>query len=171
MRSIPLAVLSTFMLLCPASALCDQSATFKDTAKYYVTEGNLNLPIPIDLLSDIVGDFNSYQKWALKGLDGSDPVSKEFIFLFKDIQFIPSTGFFEFFYNVNLPWPFASSGNIIRFQVQNNQYDPQTKERVIRLMMNDTSLFVKDVSINFELKNNSGHSSIDYSFKVKFTWI
>ena len=74
----------------------------------YSLTGTLTVPAPAVKVSRLLKDFHHYSRWALKGLDGKDPVSAQHIGIFRDFRYSEKNRTIILIYDINLFWPFGA---------------------------------------------------------------
>jgi len=135
----------------------------------YTTTGKLTVPFPVEKLSALLSDFSHYSRWALKGLDGNDPVSSSNIGIFKDVEFNKSKREVVLIYDVRLFWPFGSKNNrfplsIVSLQFENNILKSYT------LLFNGSSPTIKAFSIKVSLLGEVQKTRVLITCTIKYTW-
>ncbi len=136
----------------------------------YTTTGKLTVHVPVEKLSALLSDFSHYSRWALKGLDGNDPVSSRHIGIFKDVVFNESKREVTLIYDVHLFWPFGSKNNrfplyIVSMQFENNLLKSYT------LTFNGSSPTIKAFSIKVSLFGEGRETRLLITCTIKYTWL
>lgn len=141
--------------------------TYYNDDGYYITEGSVVVPVPVFLANRIISDYRHYNRWALKGMDGRDPISKEFIGILKDVRYLhPET--LEVYYDVNLPWPFGMKDKSVRFAIDSSIYSGMDYIKM-SFTMDQEAAALENSSLQFEVVGNERESEILFTFGLKFT--
>lgn len=156
----------TSFILPPAVSLENVETRYGDDG-YYITHGSVSVPVPVFLANRIISDYRHYNRWALKGMDGRDPISKKFIGLLKDVRFIPPNTL-EVYYDVNLPWPFGMKDKSVRFAIDSSIYSGRDYIKMA-FTMDQEAAALEDSYLEFEVVGNEERSEILFSFGLKFT--
>ncbi|MFA6508432.1 MAG: hypothetical protein WCT14_20200 [Treponemataceae bacterium] len=108
------------LFLCPMLHPVD-STSYKE-GRAFVTEGSLDNVLWYDHGKIVLTDYANYNNWALKGLDGKDPVSEKYWEQFVGFTYEKPL-MMTLIYNLNLPWPFGSKNNRMHFQIDESRLD------------------------------------------------
>lgn len=136
----------------------------------YTTTGRLTVPVPVEKLSALLSDFSHYSRWALKGLDGNDPVSRSHIGIFKDVVFNNRKKEVILIYDVRLFWPFGSKNNRFPLSIVSMQYENNLLKSYT-LTFNGSSPTIKAFSVKVSLFGEGQETRLLVTCTIKFTWI
>jgi hypothetical protein len=142
-----------------------EAATRKEKG-LYITEGYIDLPEGEGEGWRVLRDFPGYDSWALRGLDGKDPVSAKYLGLFSSLVY-SGPGMMTLGFDVNLPWPFGSKGNKTEFRVRNEE-SPDSGRLVFCLAKPNFATKSVDLEIFGEEKASPGR--LRYRLSIRFSW-
>ena len=154
------------LLVCPAATAVD-SASYKE-GRAYVTEGSLDNVLWYESGKSVLTDYSGYDNWALKGLDGKDPVSAKYweqfvCFNYQNPEILTLT------YNINLPWPFGSKNNKLRMKVDESRLD----DGILKMTLMDRQFGVDECVFYICAENSSKHPGtriIRFKLALTFGW-
>jgi hypothetical protein len=158
---LPFAVLSGF------AAFPSVVASTTMEGGVYVTEGWVDSQALKSGNWKAIYDFPSYQSWALKGLDGKDPVSSQYIGIFSDIAYT-RTDTMTLGFDLNLPWPLGSKGHMTDFNVK--RIKTEGRDKVVFSLIKP-NLATKSVRMELFPEEISGKGQMRFKLAIKFTWL
>lgn len=162
-----------FILFIPITSVSSLESLFKAqrlSDGSYFTTGTVILSITPDRVSAVLEDFAHYYRWALKGLDGKDPVSRKHMGIFKNVIFREKARQIVLIYDVNLIWPFGSKNNefplnIISMKYRNGHLKSYT------LTFTESGPTIKSMLITLSIDGNHGSSILKINCTTDFTWL
>jgi hypothetical protein len=86
----------------------------------YITEGGMERVTWYPAGLATMTDYRNYNKWAVAGLDGNDPVSAEFWENFQDFQF-QAPDIIVVKLSLNLPWPLGKTPAELKLRIDESQ--------------------------------------------------
>jgi len=159
----------SFLILAISAAYGIEIDTDFTEDKYYRTAGTFETEASFDTIIDVLTDFPSYRRWAVKGLGGTEPGTEDFIGLLKDTEYNPEENTLDIIYDVRLPWPFGSTGNRATFLIK--ELDTTESYFSFELVMTDTSAVLKDASLRVRVYDERKGCRIESTARVRFTFI
>ncbi len=160
-----------FFCLSGFPAASDSIDTFYDQDHSYITSGNIMLSAGNEQLIRLIEDYTDYNLWALRGLDGNDPVSENFIGILSGIEYFPEINSIAVIYNVNLIPPFGSKGNRMFFLIKRSGGHDESFFRNL-FVLDSGSIVVKEASLELSLEEiKKNRSMLHYKARVKFSWL
>ncbi len=136
----------------------------------YALTGTLTLPAPVEKVSKLLADFHHYSRWALKGLDGKDPVSAEHIGIFRDFRYNEKDRTIILIYDINLFWPFGAKNKKFPLYI----VSLQTKDNILQsytLTFTGSSPTIRSMFLKMSLKSVHGGSQITIGVTIKYSWL
>lgn len=88
-------------------------------ADRWIASGSLAFPGRLEEASKLILDFANYNDWALEGMDGQDPESKDEWFLFRSFE-AQGPVRMNLVFDMNRPWPMNAKGSVTEFLVTTN---------------------------------------------------
>ncbi len=171
--SAPLIALFACLLavgVVPVDPLSAQSvATHKAEDGTYVTAGRVMIDRPIEVVRQVLRNRPAYSEWLLRGVDGSDPRSAEFIGVLRRIEYNEERRRFVLYYDVNLPWPFGSKDNTVDFIYAEGRSRAGTPMFSVGLARPDGAL--QGARLDYRLHNLHGQTAVDFTAGIKFSWL
>jgi hypothetical protein len=134
----------------------------------FITEGTLDAGDWYQQGLANISDYANYNQWALRNLDGNDPISALHWEHFQAFQF-EAPDIMIILYKLNLPWPFGSSNNRARFKIDesqliNNHLFMTLIDRPPGLEAAILELFAK------ETEPGSGIMKVHFKMVLNFDW-
>jgi hypothetical protein len=114
-------------------------------------------------------DLSKYQAWALKGLDGRDPVSAGYWENFKSIALL-ATKQLAVMYDLNLGWPFGSKNNRLLLDVD----DAALAQGRISLRLAEKGVIVEELWLELRTELNQtdpSQNSLQFRLGIHFAGI
>ena len=181
-RSHPPAVVALFALALVASSASGVAAgdvethtRYDEETSVYGTDGRVTLGVPIGDLARVAAGFSAYRTWALRGINGDDDNSRDFITLLRDVDYRNGgrqrVGVFEIEFDVDLIWPFGSEGNVIAFDLVEARHVAGSKTNGvdrIRVVLSTKSAVLETFSLTLEAKGKGEESEVRFTCRVKF---
>ncbi len=167
---LKLCILFLLFILSSVAVSAIEVTTVYTDDHYYVSSGFVDIDFPAETLSALLTDFVHYRNWALKGLDGRDEVSKEFIGILRDVAYLPAEEVFVLYYDINLSWRFGSKGHTVRF-ILKQERSSEGLIRRLSLKLEEKSSTLKDAGFYMVLTPYGSSARIKATARVKFTWL
>ena len=147
----------------------DETRTYYDENNCYITTGNINLSLTTDTVIELIKNCSEYNTWALKGLDGKDAVSKDFVGILAGVDYFQETDSIEVIYDVNLFPPFGSKNNRMKFEI----IQSEEKDNFLNIFqLIKGSILLKEASLSLYLeKTDSPNCVLHYTANAKFSWL
>ncbi len=136
----------------------------------YFTRGVVPLSLPPAKVSAILADFSHYSRWALKGLDGKDPVSRKHIGIFKKVVYKKQERKVILIYDINLIWPFGSKNNEFPLDIVAMTYE-HGRLKSYTLSYTKSGPTINSMRITLTILDRKDSSAIDISCTTDFTWL
>ncbi len=136
----------------------------------YYTRGVVPLSLLPAKASAILLDFAHYSRWALKGLDGKDPVSRKHIGIFKNVVYRKKEHKVILIYDINLFWPFGSKNNEFPLDIVSMEYE-HNRLKSYTLYYSESGPTIKSMLIKVSILDRGNYSAMDISCTTDFTWI
>ncbi len=136
----------------------------------YYTRGIVPLSLPPAKVSAILSDFAHYSRWALKGLDGKDPVSRKHIGIFKNVVYRKKEHKVILIYDINLFWPFGSKNNEFPLDIVSMKYE-HNRLKSYTLSYTKPGPTINSMLIKVSIIDREKLSAIDISCTTDFTWL
>lgn len=115
----------------------------------------------------IISDFPHYRDWAVRWMDGKDPVSKDFWALFTDFVYEAPDNM-TLIYDVNLGWPLGSKGNKAKFSIDSTG----AKAGIYRFILAKRPVGVERAELLVAGERAPGGISRFYfRLEIKFEWL
>ena len=137
--------------------------------KHYRTIGIIDTSADFEVVGEVLTDFESYRKWAVRGLDGREPGSEDLIGLLTDTMYTDELDELTIMYDVRLPWPLGSEGNRAEFTVTDLSRNPTSVS--FDLVMKKTSALLKDASLQVNIYPEAEGCRIEATALVRFTFL
>jgi hypothetical protein len=147
-------------------AFASVTAATRKEKGIYITEGYIDLPDGGGDRWEVLRDFPGYDSWALKGLDGKDPISAKYLGLFSSLVY-SGPGMMTLGFDVNLPWPFGSKGNKTEFRVRNEE--SQDSGRLV-FSLAKPNFATKTVDLEIFDDEKAGPGRLRYRLSIRFSW-
>ena len=167
------AIVALILLFISEGTVFSQEMIFKsrklDDGSYALT-GTLTIPAPVEKVSALLTDFHHYSRWALKGLDGNDPVSAKHIGIFRDFRYSEKDRTILLIYDINLFWPFGAKNKkfplyIVSMQKKDNLLQSYT------LTFTGSSPTIRSMFIRMGLKKDIKGSKLTIGVTIKYSWL
>ena len=136
----------------------------------YYTRGVVPLSLPPAKTSAILLDFAHYSRWALKGLDGKDPVSRKHIGIFKNVVYKKEEHKVILIYDINLFWPFGSTNNEFPLDIISMEYE-HNRLKSYTLSYSKPGPTINSMFIKVSIIDKENYSAIAISCTTDFTWL
>ncbi len=136
----------------------------------YALTGTLIIHAPAEQVSALLEDFHHYSRWALKGLDGKDPVSAKHIGIFKDFKFSEKDRTIRLIYDINLFWPFGAKNRIFPLYI----VSMQKKDNLLKsytLTFTGSSPTIRSMFLKMALKKDPKGSKLTIGVTIKYSWL
>ncbi len=130
----------------------------------YMTEGTVHFKEPYSNVYRILTDYSNYNAWMINGLNGKDEVSRNFLLIFKDIDYTTNGHAFLLTYDINFIWPFGSTGNVLSLGIEES-YTSNGMQK-LRLAPRAPIPLVEDVVITLVMSTNRVRAGTDVGFGV-----
>jgi len=131
----------------------------------YVSKGYIDVKQNSARVGETLAGLGRYNEWALKGLDGSDPISAKYIGLITDVE--PCGGNRVLVrYDIVLPWPLGSMENQAYFTMATGSIPGS-----MRFVSESKTLAYDWASFSFEPSPTAGGGTrVDFFLEMKFAW-
>ena len=173
MKRVLLAISLTLTCTVTGVANVETATRYDETTSSFVTTGTVKFDVSRPLLSRVAGDFAGYGRWALKGVNGSAGNDKGFLTLLRSLTFHESSSppYFQVLYDIDVVWPFGSTGNVIRFALIDVERDAIGPTRLVASLA-DSSIAVERFVLEMKLSGNESESRVDFRCETKLTpWL
>ena len=182
-RARPLVLLLALAALCAggvAPAWADDVETvtrYDDDTDTYSTDGVVRLSVGIHDVARVAAAFREYRRWSLKGINGDEDNSRDFITLLRDVRYKAGgprrVGTFKVKFDVDLIWPFGSEGNFIDFALIESRPlkgAPEDAPHIDRMTirMAGESAVLDHFSLTLEASGDAQKSEVRFECRVKF---
>ena len=157
------------LLFIPSLVSAQSVSTHKDEDGTYVTSGRVIIDRPIETVRAVLRDRPAYSEWLLRGVDGSDPRSANFIGVLRRIEYNEERRRFVVYYDVNLPWPFGSTDNTVDFIYAEGRSRAGTPMFSVGLARPEGAL--QGARLDYRLHDLQGHTAVDFAAGIKFSWL
>lgn len=141
----------------------------KDTDAY-ITTGTAKINGSIARLGMATSEYDKYRVWSLEGINGGASNPRRFISLIRDIQYRKAEGkqYFDVTYDVDLIWPFGSTGNQLPFEITGEVWDGELLQRMVASLAAD-SFFIDRFDLSLELIEVAGSSAVKFVCQMKLS--
>lgn len=136
----------------------------------YYTRGIVPVALPAAETAAVFADFGHYSRWALKGLDGKDPVSRKHIGIFKRIVYDREKQKVILIYDINLIWPFGSKDNEFPLDIGSLRYE-KDRLKSFTLSFTESGPTIKSMHVKISIIGGKDSSALDISCTIDFTWL
>lgn len=136
----------------------------------YTLTGTLVIHAPVEKVSALLTDFHHYSRWALRGLDGNDPVSAGHIGIFKDFRYSEKDRTILLIYDINLFWPFGAKNRIFPLYI----VSLQKKDNLLNsytLTFTGSSPTIRSMFLRMALKKDAKGSKLTIGVTIKYSWL
>lgn len=177
--SLILALGLSFFAPSPVLAQSDLQ-TVQEAHGLYRTSGVVRVARPLESVEAVLARREAYSRWLLRGIDGSDPVSADFIGVLRHIDYHPDRRRFVLTYDVNLPWPLGSRGNTIEFAHADDRVREAARGtwlRRHRIFLAQPEGAVEVASLDYRLEAETGrdggedHTRIEFVARIGVSWL
>ncbi len=142
--------------------------SYNSQESLYITDGYIELDVPLKELASVASDFKSFDNWALFDINGTKEEPKDFISLIRSLQFIEkkNLGMFIIGYDIDLIWPFGSTGNEIGFSIdQANYSNGQIKD--LHIGIGGYSTIIKHFLLKLGVEGDKNKSIIRFHCETR----
>lgn len=156
----------------PLNAAVSTETIYDQNSDAYRTKGAVTIAVPHEIVSTIAASFDQYDQWSLDGTNGAPGNPRGFITLLRHITYVKDSnlGIFDLTYDLDLPWPFRSSGNHIGFQINAASYDKQKRLKQLHFRLTEKNVAIDYFNVTLDI-HSIGHSAmIVFSCNVKFAY-
>ena len=132
----------------------------------YITEGSLDAVAWYQRGLAAMTDFPNYNRWALQGLDGNDPVSEAYWEHFKDYS-LESPDILLIKLTLKLPWPIGVVPTQARFQIDRSELPMD----VLRMNLMDRPAGIEAAQLflaAIDSPSTPGAKMIRFSLAIRF---
>lgn len=164
---IPTALAVIVVLLLGQTVYSVDTRTYRE-GRAFVTEGTLDNVLWYPYGKQVISDFACYDNWALKGLDGKDPISANYWEQFVSFAY-NEPGRMTLVYNINMPWPFGSKNNKLQFRVDDSRLD----QDILTMTVLDKPLGIESASFIICAEDSPTHPGskiVRFKTALTFAW-
>ncbi|MBN2050248.1 MAG: hypothetical protein JW760_07380 [Spirochaetales bacterium] len=167
-RTIFFRLAACFLIFLSPDLFCLDIKTDFTESKDYRTVGIFSTAAEYNTVSRVLTDFESYNRWVLRGLDGKDPGTEDFIGLMKETVYHREREVLELIYDVRLPWPLGSLGNSALFDI--TILDRSSNSLTFNLDMTNTSAALKSASLDVTVFPENQGCRIETTALIHFSF-
>ena len=136
----------------------------------YSTFGQVHLDVPFDTLVRVASDFPRYPQWSLEGLNGEG--ERAVTTIMRGLRFRPrggeGLGVFSLTFDVDLVWPFGSTGNLIHFKVTKSALATSGGTHEVRVRLFGDNILLDEFSLHLTAEPDGHGSRLRFHLQTRF---
>lgn len=151
-----------------SSVSAEQINTFEDENRNYITTGYVVIPLPPGQVTAILEDYSAYNRWIVRGLDGSTAESPDVMATLEDVM-QPDPLSLRLIVDINLNDTIKKNDLEADFFISSVQQDNPWKQNFV-FSIKESSIFFRNVYLLLEVSEHNSETLFSFSASVRFSW-